>query len=867
MTGARQVRRRRTGRASGIRTRAAAACLLLAAACGAGTELEIAEPRFVGGRTELAIRVGDELAGLAVWLDGRPAGDEFAATDGGMVASLDLAPGPHRVDAWARTASGTWLDAGRDWATPPAAPALLASDPADAATDVARGAWLRLVFAEAPRGRVETLGLRCDGSPVAFAARDLGEGVLAIDPAPELPAGAACALEWLGSEGPAGLAFATAPAGAVARVVHDRTRTDFLAPFPDDYYLVDDPGTRTGRRVRVPLPTGRSDEIEGLFEALTRDANRLDGWSPIAPLVVETSDAVDPASLPATPAESLDPLASIQLLRLDGEARGARVPFRVEARDDVVLSGGAKRSRTLLLFPSLPLRSEGRYALVVTRRAYVEPGRPLDPSPFFQQVLAPPLFGEAPEVTLARAVVEPAVAFLESEASPRIAREDLALVLAISARSTDDIPGDVLAMRGRIHVDPPPALLGFSAQADTPAGSEVAAVVRGTWDAPDWRALDTATGKRSNVARGADGLPVQQRTRPVEFVLALPHAAESGPVPVIFHQHGNPGSQEEVIGNARSFLAGAGFAVIGFTDILNREVSPPGPSDEQRLEAQVFDVFLSLLRNGTLPDHWLETTAEQLAFLRFLRGLETLDVLPLAAPDGVPDLNLEASVSYHGISEGGNNGQALLPYAPDLAGAALVVGGARLAEALLHQQDQVFLDLVPALFPGLTPSDIWTGLSLFQTIYDRQDPHNQLEFAFRRPVRVDGTERKPSVLVIEGLDDSMVPNHATDSTAGVLGVPHLEPVLRPVPFLETAERGVSGNLPGGGTGAYVQYAPVGLPDVPPTPGCTELLATRAGEGHFCAQSAKESRLQRIIFFQTALGEGPPEIVDTHPLFE
>ena len=39
-----------------------------------------------------------------------------------------------------------------------------------------------------------------------------------------------------------------------------------------------------------------------------------------------------------------------------------------------------------------------------------------------------------------------------------------------------------------------------------------------------------------------------------------------------------------------------------------------------------------------------------------------------------------------------------------------------------------------------------------------------------------------------------------------------------------------------------------------------LSETSAREGHYCAQSAAESQLQRVIFFQTAL-EDAPVIID------
>lgn len=54
----------------------------------------------------------------------------------------------------------------------------------------------------------------------------------------------------------------------------------------------------------------------------------------------------------------------------------------------------------------------------------------------------------------------------------------------------------------------------------------------------------------------------------------------------------------------------------------------------------------------------------------------------------------------------------------------------------------------------------------------------------------------------------------------------------------------------------MQYVPAGVPGIPPTPGCAS-----QPNGHFCAQSAAESELQRTVFFQSALTDPAPVIVD------
>jgi hypothetical protein len=115
------------------------------------------------------------------------------------------------------------------------------------------------------------------------------------------------------------------------------------------------------------------------------------------------------------------------------------------------------------------------------------------------------------------------------------------------------------------------------------------------------------------------------------------------------------------------------------------------------------------------------------------------------------------------------------------------------------------------------------------------------------------------------LEDSLVPNHATDALAWLIGLPLLRPIQRPVPFLAAADLPIRANIDPLTTGGMFQYVPVGVRDLPPTPGCVPLAASIGSEGHYCAQAAPESRRQRAIFLRSALLEGAPEIVDPFAL--
>jgi len=787
---------------------------------------------------------------------------------------------------------------------PSETPPLLASSPADGASDVPTTSWIVLDFTAKVRSPAKArfyLVCASEDGVRTLSAQRLTPSRLVVNPRAPLPAGDVCQLAWSTTEGPATLEFATAAAGVPFRVVHERRDDVRASPYPDDMHLAPDAGTRTGFRHAVALPTA-SPSHGVVFGALLAEANQLDGFSPIAPIVVELDDAVDPATLPTTPAESLDPLATVALLDLTpwSASFGKRVPFRIEVRNGDSTPFGLV-SHTLLVIPSIPLEPFGRYALLVTRRVLADPGRPLAPSPYFAAVLGKPVKGEDPTIARNRKLLQDVLHAARWTLQPGLLPHDLALALRISVRSLAPIQDDVQVIKRQVLAADPPAA---SIDPANPAAVQpnprpnVAALVRGTWDAPDWR-----TG--FYLARDAEGRPLVTGSRPACFRLALPEAALAGPVPVVIYQHGNPGESEvEVLRNAENFLARAGYAVIGFTDILNREVAPPsaaaGPacagyesptrSDEDRITSQVFSIVLDLLANGRIADHWTQTLGEQLAFVRMVQGLGDLDVLPVGAPDGVPDLDL-SRLLYMGISEGGNNGQAFVAYAPEVRAASLVVGGARLIEVLIHQQAATFLGSLPLLFPGLTPGDIWTAAALFQADFDRQDKHNHGRFVYRRPAEVPlacddlasclepdwcdapghCTSRKPSVLVTEGLEDSLVPNHATDSAAWQLGpIPHLEPVQRAVPFLQAVAGPVSANIDTETTAAFYQYVPDLVPGIPITPGCKSppLTLTSSREGHFCAQSAVESRAQRLIFFDTALdpARAAPVIVDPLPFY-
>jgi hypothetical protein len=719
---------------------------------------------------------------------------------------------------------------------------LVGSDPADGATNVPRTAWVVLQFDDPARAKATNeVALDCGESTPAIDV-DVTEHALVVNPRGDLPAGAMCSVRLPDGSS---IGFTATTAGAPAVVPYDRDEGKALDPFPDDYYLVADSSTSTGYRVNIPVPKVDT-ALQALFAAAIDPANKLDGMSPLAPIAIRLPDALDPTSVPRTTADSLDPFAALGLFDIDpkSEDHGKRIPFDVLVRDEKNVDGSDAHS--LIVWPSVPLKARGHYAFAVTTRALVSPSRPLQPSAFFEAAA-----GSSPSTDGEKRLAP----FLGSvlgelrKTTPPLRTEDLALALGITVRSIDDIPSDLLSIREQTFAADPPAFTVDKVDADPTKGTEVAAIVHGTWSPPQW----SSDGKF--IDRDAKGKPKPGAAKGIPFTLALPKSP-AGAAPIIMYQHGQPGSSEkEVPQIAREGFAKAGFAVIGFTDFANRVVIPDG-----NLVTLNTNALITLLGSKNLPDYLsLLTHAEQLSFVRMLSTLDSIDVLPFGAPDGMPDLDPTRPIGYFGISQGSVHGTGLLAFAPEIHAAALTVGAGRFTATLVHQDWEVLYSGIGGVFPTFTHADFYAGMGVIQMGFDHQDPQNLAHFLYDEPISLANHSRA-SVLATEGLGDTMVPFYAERAGAYALGIPQIPPAAEAVPFLTPIDAPVNANIDGKTTAAFFQYVPSGYMAATPTPGC---VAPKQTEGHYCAQDAAEAIDQRIEYFTSALA-GTPTITGPRP---
>jgi hypothetical protein len=291
-----------------------------------------------------------------------------------------------------------------------------------------------------------------------------------------------------------------------------------MSPFPDDYWVYPDPTLPSGQRVILRVPP-REPDVGVLYSALMNETAHLDGFSPISGIVIELSDAPDPSSLPLTPAESLDPNASVGLFDVTpgSDTLGQRVPFQLTPLTRT-LSGQAT-NHSLVLYPSISLSSRGRYAVVMTKGARPSDQRPYEPSPFMAAVLHAASPGEASEVSRARTVLEEGVLDVLEDpglVSPAASRDAIALAVRVSIRRTEDIPLTPLSMKQQILAAPAPT---YQINSISPRSGSVAAIVRGTWQAPNRRFSHTR--QRSKPRRFPQALSAKARATSLEAISSI----------------------------------------------------------------------------------------------------------------------------------------------------------------------------------------------------------------------------------------------------------------------------------------------------------------------------------------------------------
>ncbi len=794
------------------------------------------------------VRAGVAPADVQIVLDGQDVGPLFTAGPQGLSATLSLpTPGTHELAVTQPGTLGVPVLQKKFFEVPAPTPTLSSVTPAAGSIPVT--SWFRFEFQQDVNAAMFSgfgFALSCGGQQIPRFAYTVENRSVVLDPLLALPAGA-CRVVWRDASGAVERNFSVAAKAttALASAIYDRESPLAFAPFPDDWWTAGGVDTPTGLQLAFYGPAF-GDLRDGVVGGIAASMAELDGWSPIGPIVLSFSHAVERSLLPADEFAAQSPFSPIAIVDVDPASPeyGARIPFLVEARDDRAPNGSI--DHTLILFPSITLRPHGRYAVVVTQRliAAGDATRPIGRSGFFHRAASDPTLASTPEEDFIRETIAPLLEILETAPSVPIYRNDVALVLSVSTRSTLRDPSDMVAIKENALVAPPPVLTVTSIS----TSAQRRLIVRGTLAIPSYLPPDDM----SDLTRDAQsGRPLSETTEAVPFTMTLPNQALAGPVPIAIFQHGSPGTQEDVLSVNNEFLDDAGYAIVGIQDTANRRFG-----DDSTL--QTVGVLLHLVEFGHIPLLELQTHADLQSLVRALEGIAASDWLPNGAPNGVPELDT-SKIVYRGVSFGAHHSLGFLPFAPEVRAAASIVGAGRFFENSIHQIDHYgVLGQIQQVIPALRPIELLVGLAALQNDEDRQDPHLLARYLYRERLPIAGispSAQPPSLLWTEGIGDTVVSNNATRAAARELGIPQVQRVKRASPGLEQVPAPLAGNIGPTRTAGHFQYVPS------QTPSCVAVGLT---QGHHCPQRATEARQQILTFFSTALAGGAPQIIDPLP---
>jgi hypothetical protein len=605
-----------------------------------------------------------------------------------------------------------------------------------------------------------------------------------------------------------------------------------LVPFPSDRYSVADAATKTGLRVDIGAHN-TADTFALAYPDTTAQLNARDGFSTVGGVAVGFTGAIDihgivideTADPPVTDAvmDAADYTvkgAPFLLVDVDeaspekGKAIGLLPRWWAQAKDDYYIAD----EFTLVAQPAAPLVPRRRYAFVVTSVLKAADGGKIGRTKQMEAVVS----GE--DTSAYAGQVRDALGVIEG--SIGVAKDDVVLATAFTTGSVHD---DVLAAAEAARAAPAPALLE-PWTVETPMQADGRVRFRAVFEAPEYRAED---GKWH---LGDGGVPAHAKVG-MEVFLAFSDGMQSGPRPVVFYAHGLGGTKDGCWGTSER-LADLNAAVLAIDspEHGSRSIDPDKPLVATfrffgiDSETQVFDIERA-------RDNFRQMASDQLELVRFTQALATLDLLPVEAPDGMPDLDVSQFL-YIGHSFGSVQGPSIMALAPEVKHAVWNVGGAGLMGLL--RDSGTFGLLVNALKPAGTPDGaLGRFFAATQAIVDPGDPVNYARHATLEGLPgVQGWEPR-DVLLQEVIKDSIVPNSSSEILARAAGLVNMDPLVT-VSGLAEAKGPVTGNLPGGATGVMSQFDKIE----------GDKLATH-GELIF----SPEARAQYVKFFQTGLSAG------------
>lgn len=615
-----------------------------------------------------------------------------------------------------------------------------------------------------------------------------------------------------------------------------------LAPYPSDRYTVPDASMPTG--LRVHLRGATADSFVATFPALIDQLEDLDGFS-ISGGVILTFDGpldihglvIDKKSDPPIldPVRDADaytqPDSPMFLMDVDptspehGKLHGI-VPryWRQDVDPDYTVP-----DYTLVAQPARPLRERTKYLFVATNRLKGELGRTIGASADTKRMLQTP----------ADAYEKGVVAGVDELVAKGVVKK--ADVTVATLFTTGSVTGSLAGLAKRARMQPAPKQID-PWTVETPVDMQGHARFKARFETPEYR--DPMTQKwHAKVASPPDELSKVD----IETFLAFSNATAVGKRPVVIYQHGLGGDKDGSWGTAQrlAMLSPQGVAVIAIDSPWHGSRYPGGMSDMLgsisgflgvNIQAKTFDIAIA-------RDNFRQMASDQLELVRFIDGLGTLDLLPVGAPDGQPDLDV-SRIFYIGHSFGSVQGPTIFALAPEIKQAVWNVGGSGMT--VLMRDSNLFSLLVNGMRPPGTP--LGAVARFFATVQGLVDAGDSASFAKYGTLEpLDGVQNWTArdVLLQEVVDDGIVPNTSSECLSRAAGLVLGDALVMPLSGIKQAASPISGNLSTGATGVIYPFDKIE----------GGMTATH-GELIF----SPEANGQYVQFFQSGLAGGHATVV-------
>lgn len=626
--------------------------------------------------------------------------------------------------------------------------------------------------------------------------------------------------------------------------IYAASETTDLTPYPSNRYTVP-ADTATGLSLAISASNTADYILDPGLSVTVDELNEMNGFSPTGGVIVAFDGPIDVTGIALPPdfdaftdeppplldaSAYQQPDAPFMLIDVDpdsehrGEAIGLVPRWWEQPKDDYYIAD----EYTLLAQPAVPLRPGTRYLFAILDGLKARSGGEVTRSALTEELIAGRLSDDyAAEVD----------AGLEVLAEAGVSRDRVKLVTTFTTATVQD--GTLAAARIARESAAPAILEPW--EIETAENAEGRVQYRVVFEAPEYRKpLPDGRWELDD-----DGDPIPQEMVGLEAFMGVSDAQSAEPRTVVIYGHGLGGDKGGTWGTAGR-LASLNAAVFSI-DSPHHGSRGDGADNDFTPIARFFGVDFTenTFVIGKARDNFRQMAIDQLNLVRFIQSLDTLDILPPGAPDGIPDLDTTRIV-YIGHSFGSVQGASIFALAPEIGHAVWNVGGASLM--MLLRDSNLFGILVDGLRPdGYSDGSVARFMAIAQAIVDPGDPINYARHAQLEPTPGVSGWAARDVLIQEVIDDTIVPNTTSRALARAAGLQLLDP-LEPVTGLQAVDGPVTANLPSGATGAMSQF------DV------ADGMTASHGELIFAA----EGLAQYLEFLTTGLADGHGTIPPSYP---